>query len=323
MQPGHLGDVGVVHVAGQEGDRARRTPRACRRPPARPSRPPSGSTAGRRPSARGRPPGAGVSPTRLPARPHAPSARASLHASRWCSPSAAGTAARCRRAGGRRHRVIWPSSQAISASSSIGRSSGSSTRAARESTTTSRVSPMSRAVAPPVALRVLVDPVGEPVERLGEVGLTGSVVAGDELPDLVVGPLLRRQVPQVLVDPVRREPGDDPVVPPRGLLHLLAPRRRGVPVVADVVVVEDHRARQRRQQPPVRGVAPGQRVEVGVLLVVLQLLAGRLVDVTSGGDELLHLGGRLVGVHLVAEEDDQVRPRQLLAGSVRPAIASA
>ena len=62
------------------------------------------------------------------------------------------------------------------------------------------------------------------------------------------------------------------------------------------------------------GVAPGQRVEVGVLLEVLQLLARRLVDVTPGGDELLHLGGGLVGVHLVAEEDDHVRPRQLLAG---------
>ena len=71
-------------------------------------------------------------------------------------------------------------------------------------------------------------------------------------------------------------PADDPLVPPVGRLHLLAPGPAGVPVVADVVVVEDHRARQRRQQPAVRRVAPGQPVEVGVLLVVLQLGPRRL-----------------------------------------------
>ncbi len=118
----------------------------------------------------------------------------------------------------------------------------------------------------------------------------------------------------MLVDPVRRQPGHDPAVPPGGRLHLLAPGHRRVPVVADVVVVEDHRARQRREQPPVGGVAPRQRVQVGVLLVVLELLAGGLADVAPRRDEVAHLLAGLVGVDLVAQEHDQVRPRQPLPG---------
>ena len=83
---------------------------------------------------------------------------------------------------------------------------------------------------------------------------------------------------------------------------------RGVPVVADVVVVEDHRARQGRQQPPVQRVGPRQPVQVGVLLEVLELLAGRLVEAAPRGDVLPHLLAGLVGVHLVAEEAHEVRP---------------
>ena len=112
----------------------------------------------------------------------------------------------------------------------------------------------------------------------------------------------------MLVDPVRRQAAHDAVVPPRRLGHLLPPAPAGVPVVADVVVVEDHRAGERREQPAVGGLAPGDAVEVGVLLEVLQLLARRLVDVASGGDELLHLLAGLVGVDLVAEEQHQVGP---------------
>ena len=82
------------------------------------------------------------------------------------------------------------------------------------------------------------------------------------------------------------EAGDDPAVPPVGGLHLVLPRPRGVPVVADVVVVEDHRGRQGRQQPAVGGVGPGELVEVGVLLPVLELGPRRLLDVAPGLDEL-------------------------------------
>ena len=80
------------------------------------------------------------------------------------------------------------------------------------------------------------------------------------------------------------------------------------------MVVEDHQARQRGQQPPVRRVGPGQPVEVGVLLVVLELLPRRLAGVAAGLDELLHLRGGLVGVHLVAEEQHEVGP-PLVVGS--------
>ena len=126
---------------------------------------------------------------------------------------------------------------------------------------------------------------------------------------LVLAPLGRGHVAEVLVDPVGPQPGHDAAVPPRRRLHLLAPRLGGVPVVADVVVVEDHRARHRRQQPPVGGVGPGQAVEVGVLLVVAQLGPRRCLDVAARLDEGPHLVGRLVGVDLVAEEEHEVRER--------------
>ena len=115
----------------------------------------------------------------------------------------------------------------------------------------------------------------------------------------------------MLVDPVGRQPAHQPLVPPRRLVDLLVPGPRRVPVVADVVVVEDHAARQGRQEPPDRLVAPGEAVEVGVLLVVLDLLAGRLRDVAPRGDELPHLLGGLVGIDLVADEGEDVGPLRL------------
>jgi hypothetical protein len=167
-------------------------------------------------------------------------------------------------------------------------------------------------VAPPHGRRVAVAPVGERVEQLA-----GVAVAADPaylLPQRVLRPLGGAEVAQVLVDPVRREPADDPVVPPRQPRHLLAPGTRGVPVVADVVVIEDHRAWQCGQQPAVGGVGPGQPVQMGVLLVVAQLLLRRLREVAACGDELPHLLRRLVGVDLVAQEHHQVGP--LLVGHV-------
>ena len=169
-------------------------------------------------------------------------------------------------------------------------------------------------VAPPVGLGILVGPLGQRVEEVTDVGLVAPGVPGrhDLLPDLVLGALVRREIAQVLVDPVRRQTADDPVVPPAGRLHLLAPRGGRVPVVADVVVVEDHRAGKGREQPAVGGVGPRQLVEVRVLREVLELLAGRFVDVTPRRDELPHLVRGLVGVHLVAEEQHHVRPPALV-----------
>ena len=66
---------------------------------------------------------------------------------------------------------------------------------------------------------------------------------------LVLGERCRRQVADVLVDPVRGERALDPLLPPRLGAHLLEPCDRRVPVVVHVVVVEDHRDADRREQP--------------------------------------------------------------------------
>ena len=154
---------------------------------------------------------------------------------------------------------------------------------------------------------MLVRALGELVEGVGQVELVVAAVGVDLLPDLVGGALVGGEIAEVLVDPVRRQRGGDPLVPPRRRLHVLLPRQRGVPVVAHVVVVEDHRARHRRQQPPVRRVRPRQPVELGVLLVVLELGPRWLLEAAPRLDEVPHLLGGLVGVHLVAEEQHQVR----------------
>ena len=123
------------------------------------------------------------------------------------------------------------------------------------------------AVAPAVDLGVPVDAAGQVEDRLGEIDLAASppqrrpVAAGrgeHSRVDLVARQLGGRQVAEVLVDPVRRQPAHEPLVPPRRPVDLLVPGPRRVPVVADVVVVEDHAARQGREQPADRLVAPGE-----------------------------------------------------------------
>ena len=65
----------------------------------------------------------------------------------------------------------------------------------------------------------------------------------------------------MLVDEVALEGGDDPLAPPLLLAHLRDPLDRRVPVVVDVVVVEDHRAGDRREQPADHRLAPGRAVQ--------------------------------------------------------------
>ena len=65
-----------------------------------------------------------------------------------------------------------------------------------------------------------------------------------------------RQVSDVLVEPVRHEGSRDSILPPRQPAHLFDPGVGDVPVVVDVVIVEDHGARHRRQQPADIGVRP-------------------------------------------------------------------
>ena len=95
--------------------------------------------------------------------------------------------------------------------------------------------------------------------------------------------------------------------------HLLDPAPGDVPVVVDVVVVEDHRRRHGREQPADVGLAPGLAVEPRVLLEVGDLLARRLARVAARADELERRRRDLVGVDLVAEQQQPVGPLRLAA----------
>ena len=136
---------------------------------------------------------------------------------------------------------------------------------------------------------------------------------------LLLVELGRRQVPQVLVDPVRHERAGDAAVPPRLAAGILDPLPGDVPVVDHVVIVEHHHARHGRQQPADVGVGPRLAVEAGVLLEVGDLLAGRLRHVAAAADELQRLGTHLVRVDLVADQQQPVRPR-LDAGPQPPGV---
>jgi hypothetical protein len=150
-----------------------------------------------------------------------------------------------------------------------------------------------------------------------------DVAAGRDrgLVHLLAVELRRREVAEMLVEPVGHEGSRDPGVPPRVRTDLLQPLPRDVPVVDDVVVVEDHEARHGREEPADVGVAPRLAVEPGVLLEAGDLLARRLGGVAMGADEVERLGRDLVGVHLVAAQEQAVRPRLdplLQAARVRP-----
>ena len=109
-----------------------------------------------------------------------------------------------------------------------------------------------------------------------------------------------------------KAPGD-PRLPPGLRAHLLHPAPGDVPVVVDVVVVEDHRRRHGREQPADVGLRPRLAVEAGVLLEVGDLLARRLARVAAATDELERRRRDLVGVHLVAEQQEPVGPFGLAA----------
>ena len=151
---------------------------------------------------------------------------------------------------------------------------------------------------------------GLPVPLAGSLGQRGSGIARAEQPAgiALLGQLGRREVPPVLVDPVGGEGRRDPPVPPRPGADLLDPRLRDVPVVLDLVVVEDHRRRHGGEQPADLRVGPRLLVEPGVLLEVGDLVPRRLVDVAPRADELQRLRRDLVDVDLVAQQHEPVRP---------------
>ena len=132
----------------------------------------------------------------------------------------------------------------------------------------------------------------------------------DRLVGLVLGELSRREVAEVLVDPVGHQPADHPVRVPVGLALLVQPGLRRLPLVVDLVVVEDHRARQRREQPADVGVGPGVPVADRVLLEVLQHLHRAVLLHLAVADDLLDRAGDLVGVELVAHHHHRVGPQR-------------
>ena len=74
------------------------------------------------------------------------------------------------------------------------------------------------------------------------------------------------------------------------------------------MVVEDHRGRDDREQPAHRGLGPGLPVQGAVLGEVRDLVAGRGRRVAAAGDELPGGGPGVVGVDLVADQQQGVGP---------------
>jgi hypothetical protein len=141
----------------------------------------------------------------------------------------------------------------------------------------------------------------------------GVIIAPNERQHRLRGELGRREVSDVLVDPVRHDRARDAGVPPRLVAHLGDPTPGDIPVVVDVVIVEDHRVRDGGEQPANVGIRPRLAVETRVFLEVGHLLPGRLTGVAPRFDELERRGRDLVRVDLVAEQEDGIRPFRLAA----------
>ena len=165
-------------------------------------------------------------------------------------------------------------------------------------------SPEVPAARPPRGRRLAIRMLGERLQLRADVAVGGDRRSVHRL----LLQLGRRQVSEVLIEPVGHERAGDPRVPPRLGAGVLEPPPRDVPVVDDVVVVEDHEAGDGREQPADVGICPRLAIETGVLLEVRNLLAWRLRRVTPAADERGRLGRHLVGVDLVATQEERVGP---------------
>ena len=90
-------------------------------------------------------------------------------------------------------------------------------------------------VAPASAIRAAMGAVGKIAQDR-----PGVVRIPDTLVEIVSIQFFGGEVAEMLVEPVRGVAADDLVVPVRLLAHLFDPGCRDVPVVSDLVVVEDH-----------------------------------------------------------------------------------
>src|SRR6201747_3214002 len=144
--------------------------------------------------------------------------------------------------------------------------------------------------------------------------LRGGVDVGADAPvELVFVERPRREVAEVLVDPVAHHPGSGAALPQEFAPHLPQPGTGDVPVVAHVVVVPLHRDRDRRHQPADQRVPPGLFVQPRVLLVVGDLVSGRGLGAAPFADLFAGAGRALVDVDLVAEQEQELGPLVVLA----------
>ena len=187
-----------------------------------------------------------------------------------------------------------------------------STRAARESTTTSRERPKSRWY----AQRLAADSRSAMCANSRSRGPASSPPRSS--PDeLVLGQLRRGEVAEVLVEPVRHEGADDPLLPPRLRAHVAAPRPRRC---------SSRRGRRGRRRSscsaPSRAASgcPDRSTPRGRAACTPRSRRPARPAAASTSrrlaDERERLGRDLVGVHLVAEQQQAVRPR--LAAGLQP-----
>ncbi len=201
-----------------------------------------------------------------------------------------------------------------SSSSTMSRCPSARTRAARESITKQARASEVAVVRPPARGRLAIAHARERSKPQ-----PGVLVALHLREHLLLGELGWRQVAEMLVQPVRHERARDPFVPPGKRAHLVDPRLRDVPVVAHLVVVEDHRRRHGREQPADVGIGPRLAEEPRVLLEVGDRFAGWVVRAAARLDERRGLRRDLVGVDLVAEKQQAVGPRRI-AGLKLPRV---
>ena len=110
----------------------------------------------------------------------------------------------------------------------------------------------------------------------------------------------------MLVDEVGDVAAGDLVVPVGLVAYLLDPGGGDVPVVAHLVVVEDHGGGNGGEEPADGGVPPGVAVQAGVLLEICDGFAGGPARVAPGADKVEGVEGGLVRVDLVPQKDESV-----------------
>ena len=105
------------------------------------------------------------------------------------------------------------------------------------------------------------------------------------------------------------------IVEPRLGVHLVQPALRDPPLGVDLVVVEDHRHRHRREQPADRRLRPRLAVGQRVLAEVGQLVGRDVGRALTPREDLLQRRRGLVGIDLVAEHQQHVRAGAAAAGA--------